>query len=283
MESTKTDLFEFLRLYPWVGVAFFLLSVIFLNKVYEAYYSRHVLVRRMSMAAKDAGVSESLWSGMTGLERQVVFDVWLRCRSLGVLFRMHEDIKVPYLGRDGDLVPGYFWGGSEGRGAELCVAVVVENTGWLDVLLHESSHMEQWAEGSLEWSGTMMDGGDSYELMSRWVDGVDYPDGVLDEIFRRCLELELDCEKRTVARMVCYGMSERVGDYVRRANSHLWSYCMIREKRRWYFNSPYQMEQVWSRMPKEFMALERYMTMDWETSTYFTRFCFLDRKEGVEC
>lgn len=284
MDTSTSTLWEFLHHNVWVGVGFFIMAVIFLNKMYEAFSQRRIARNWQERFRRESGICSLVWSELGDVEREIVRDVWKECKSKGVRFILHEGSKAPNPKGGGD-VSGYFLDGGTEAEPSLCVAVGKDSESWIQVLLHESSHMDQWSEGTREWKEGYVDGEDVYDMMFQWIDGKrDFSDSQGHDVIRRCVAIELDCEKRTAAKLERYGMGKSVIDYIRKANAYIWSYCLIGEKRRWYLNPPYEVKSVWERMPERFMDIDRYLTMDWEMKTLFTRFCFLtvnERKEEI--
>jgi hypothetical protein len=223
---------------------------------------------------KSLGLSRQSWSNLTYEDRVVVRDTWAACRSKNVRMVLSDTVSVPYPG--GEIrVSGYFSGDESGSGPELCVAVGKPTGDWMTVLMHESSHMDQWVEQCREWRDGFIDGRDVYDTLDQWLEGkLELGSQELDDVIRRCVAIELDCEKRTLVKMAKGGMVWYTHDYVRKANAYIWSYYMVKVRRRWYSVPPYEVFEVWGPMPDRFMELEDYLHMSWERSVPFDAKCF---------
>lgn len=220
------------------------------------------------------GVSRQAWSSLSEGQREMVKDISESCRRNGVRLVLSESERLDYPD-SGNKVSGYFSDSGEDEGPILKVAIGRDADEWVQVLLHESSHMDQWSERSYAWEMCVMDGRDVYETFMDWLDGKracsDYE---IERVVRRCMEVEYDCERRTVAKLEKYGMDGKIDEYIQKSNSYIWSYYVMRIKRRWYSVPPYSVRSLWERMPKRFLEFDEYFRMDWETLTSFTKFCF---------
>ena len=230
---------------------------------------------------RELGILPSVWDNLTYGDRRAIRRLRSKCRSLGVEMELAGSNSVPYPG-GGSRVSGYFVGDDLGTKPKLCVAVGKPTSEWMTVLLHESSHMDQWKEKCPAWLEGFRDGVDVYDVLQEWIDGKrELSDPELDDVIRRCVAIELDCEKRTVKKMMDCGMEWYTLDYVRKANSYIWCYCMVKMRRRWYSVPPYELFEVWGPMPDRFMKVDDYLKMSWEMSMKFDVKCFGFRKIEV--
>lgn len=109
---------------------------------------------------------------------------------------------------------------------------------WLSILVHESSHMDQWIEQCDIW--VKYDNVNPH-IMDSWLEGKDYNMNTVEKVINTARDMELDCEKRTVAKIKKYKLPINIGDYIQRANCYIFFYNYLKITRRWCDpkNSPY--------------------------------------------
>lgn len=106
---------------------------------------------------------------------------------------------------------------------------------WFTVFLHESCHMDQYLEDSEIWNSRTLTGRDPGFNVFEWLDGkLELSKSELKESIKLIRELELDCEKRAVDKIVKYNLPIEVDDYIREANCYVLFYNFIRKHRLWY-------------------------------------------------
>lgn len=145
---------------------------------------------------------------------------------------------------------GYFMDNEYDGRAKLIVAK--KRKDWLNLLLHEFCHAEQWIENIKLWDKVRNN------KMDEWLNGdkIHYPHTHLDDMKL----LELDCEKRAVQNIRKFNLPINIQEYTQKANSYVLFYNYIKETRNWSKpgNSPYQNKELWSVCPKKFMPLKYY-------------------------
>lgn len=125
-----------------------------------------------------------------------------------------------------DSIPssGYFDSG------DMIISVAKNGDAWLGVLVHESCHMDQWIENRVQWE--MM--GVGFDMFYRWLNRkIELSDAELQSAFLCLIACELDCEKRTLAKIKKYGLEVNIKEYARVANHCLYAYTAIKNARRW--------------------------------------------------
>lgn len=163
----------------------------------------------------------------------------------GIILDLSEKSHVEY---DQLLVNGYFIEDP----ATLAVGVGKPVELWLPVLVHESCHMDQFIEGDDSWLDLdLSDGHVANDIVSRWVDGQSFNSTLLDEAFEASLAVELDCERRTIEKIIKYNLPIDPIEYAQKANSYLYFYPILRQMRKWYEpgREPYNTTEIWSQMP----------------------------------
>lgn len=122
---------------------------------------------------------------------------------------------------------------------------------WLPVLVHEYSHLRQYIEKCSEWQESDKEKSD---VIFEWINGKDFHLKKLKLSFRRTVEIELDCEKRSVEHIKAFDLPINVDDYIRKANSLLFFYNYVFTVRRWYKISPFAIPKVYNKFRKDFKA-----------------------------
>ena len=174
-----------------------------------------------------------------------------RAAKLGVEFRFIDAPSVPYNGNPDTPVSGFF---VESPAPVLGLAIGKDPEEWLEILAHESSHMDQWAQGSQAWSNNVMpDGREAVDWIDDWISGQEVDQGLLSHAFQAAKAVELDCERRTITKIRSFGLPIDVRGYAQRANAYVHFYGQVEKTRAWNETgrAPYQIKEVWSRAPEE--------------------------------
>lgn len=125
---------------------------------------------------------------------------------------------------------GYF----EEDKKELAVATGNGLNYWLPILVHETSHFDQWREKSTVWAN--------------------YSKAVGKEIILKTRDLELDCEIRSVEKIKKYDLPINKSEYIKKANAYILFYTFIGNTKRWYVigKEPYNNKKIVNLMPDHF-------------------------------
>lgn len=190
----------------------------------------------------------------------ILADVSSTCVQHGISFHLHNSKNVVYDG-DGTECSGFFNGAEDDKTLEVAFGKPTKD--WLPVLLHESCHMDQYIENAKAWQDiTMPDGTESTDVLFQWAAGTDADKRIiesmvdLDDLISRALHVELDCEKRTLDKIISYDLTDFINpvEYVKKANSYIYFYLYIKEYGTFYDpnNKPYENSFVWSVAPEHF-------------------------------
>ena len=170
--------------------------------------------------------------------------------QLSVEFRLVDAPSVPYNGNPEIPVSGFFVAQPT---PVLGVAIGKEPEEWLEILAHESSHMDQWAENSPAWTGNIMsDGREAVDWIDEWISGKELSQEVLEKAVVAAKAVELDCEVRTISKIRSFSLPLLVEKYAQRANAYVHFYSHVAKTRTWNETgrAPYQLEEVWGKAPK---------------------------------
>jgi len=137
---------------------------------------------------------------------------------------------------------------------------------WLDVLVHESCHLDQFLERSKLW----VSDDESLCIVEAWIKKKNISEQRRDRGFTNTIALELDCEKRTIAKIKKYSLDINKEEYIQKANSYLFAYLYALIYRKWY-PTPYENPRIWKRMPKNFLTIDEYLDRNSKHLKYFVR------------
>lgn len=130
---------------------------------------------------------------------------------------------------------------------------------WVDVLVHESCHLDQFTEKSKLW----VSDNDSLSVVEGWIKGKKMSLVKRDKGFANTMLLEIDCERRTLKKFKKYKLPINTQDYIQKANAYLFSYSVALHEKRWYA-SPYEIPKIYKKMPKQLLTVEQYIHDYWK-------------------
>jgi len=133
------------------------------------------------------------------------------------------------------------------------LAVSLGKDDWVFTLVHEYSHMKQWLENCKEWSRYVAT--DHQDYGRAFTNSNNINSKNLRKSIEVIMNLELDCEQRSVKLLREFGFNEDlISEYTQKANSYIIFYLFIEENRTWYEigREPYSLEKVWKKFPKNF-------------------------------
>lgn len=204
------------------------------------------------------------------------------CLDNNIKFTKSKDISIPFAGTD-SLCTGYF---DDGKLNDTMpeLAVAMGSPAAFGVLVHELNHSIQFLENSKEWidispteSEVVEYGNLSQDLFFNWIDGKVRPSSCdLMRQFKATVRVELDCEIRTVQMIKDKGIDIDVVEYTQKANSYVYMYQYFLKHRTFYKSGkePYNIEAVWSNMPKDFETLEYLKPLDETYERLYRNHCF---------
>ena len=193
------------------------------------------------------------------------------CERAGVTYLFPETEKVPYPGSDNMLVSGYF----DDKGTPtLACAVGKPEKDWYEILVHESCHMDQWSEKSKLWLNVTADGIDCDKGMDEWLGGKKFHPDEYTYYVRTMQLLEIDCEKRSVRKILDLGLGIDTVNYTKRANSYLFFYTVMLDTHKWCDVAPYDVPEIVNIMPGYFLENNAYCTVPDEVLALYKKHCY---------
>lgn len=144
---------------------------------------------------------------------------------------------------------------------------------WLGTFVHESCHLDQWLEDSEFWTLPNFDG-NPLVIFDKWItNSLEISEETKKLIIDFLVNLELDCEQRTITKIKKYNLPINLSRYMQKSNAYVWSYRLIGETRNWEYSSIYSVPKVWKSMPNHFdndyTLLPNYIResmMSWQVS-----------------
>jgi hypothetical protein len=121
----------------------------------------------------------------------------------------------------------------------LCVSNKNNRKRFVSVLLHESSHMDQYLHDKYLWEKC----NPGYTIFFQWLEGdTDVRREVLEEAVQDIIRIELDAEKRAIDKIAKYRLGSFIDKalYIRQTNAYLHGYLFALETKTWtpqiYYN-----------------------------------------------
>jgi hypothetical protein len=168
-----------------------------------------------------------------------------KCRRLGVPIHMPRTRTVLNNGFD---CAGYF----DDTPLAFAVACGKSYRTWFPTFVHESCHLDQWADDRNVWDQSVH-GAVPLTVFDDWLQHkVELDDDTKCAVASVLLNVELDCERRSVAKIKQYDLPINIDTYTRKGNAYVWSYRLMQETRNWDHSAAYEYPQVWRKMPKHF-------------------------------
>jgi hypothetical protein len=180
--------------------------------------------------------------------KSFIKDLQEKCKGNGINLVIKNKAGIPYVTENSFMVNGYF----DEVSRTLACAAGKDISQWLTILIHESSHMEQFLDNIPEWSNNL-----GLDETDKWLTGDDNVDmEKITEEIKTGIEVELDCEKRTIDKIKQWGLDGIVDteEYVQKANAYIMFYLWMKKNRKWYDigREPYNLPEIFKEMPKTF-------------------------------
>jgi hypothetical protein len=193
------------------------------------------------------------------------------CEENGVKYYFPETTKVSYPGFEDMKVSGYF-----GDRPEIILACAIgkPEKEWLEILVHESCHMDQWKEQSEIWNKIYENGTDCDKGMDEWLNGKVFSREEYTHFVRTLQAVEIDCEKRSVEKINKFNLPIDCKNYIKRANSYLFFYTVMLFTHKWCDVAPYEIPDILEHMPDEFLSAEHYLTISPELLSLYQEKCY---------
>lgn len=169
------------------------------------------------------------------------------CKENGVKFNLLNKKNVIV---DGTRCVGYF----THEPPELTCAI--NRPDFIPILVHESCHLDQYLEDPTPF--------EQEDIIDEWLHGKEFTQKEVNKCIKNSISLELDCEKRSVKKILEYGLDINIDQYIQGANAYILFYNFVKKNRMWYKKDapPHQKDIVYQNMPKKFMSDSYYYRLN---------------------
>jgi hypothetical protein len=166
-------------------------------------------------------------------------------KDSGVKVELH---KSKFVYADGLKSSGYF----DEEEKKLVCAIDKPLNQWIEIFVHEYSHLEQWATDCFYWRRSVIHGRDAYGSFSSWLQGEEeHSKKTLKKYAGICRCLEMDCERRAVENVKKFNLPIDLEIYCQRANAYVIFYNFALMTRLWYKRPAYARKEVYQAFPKQ--------------------------------
>lgn len=170
-----------------------------------------------------------------------------KCNDLGISVHL---LNKRHAYADGIRCHGFFCN----HDMKLVVACYKPIEKWLPIMVHETCHRDQWSAKAKVWT-RRIDGEDPLTAVFEWLEYKrSIPKKHLREYLRAALDIELDCERRAVQKIIEGDLPIDVTPYIQRGNAYVYFYLALEYTRKWYAKgrAPHAQETVWRHMATHF-------------------------------
>lgn len=151
---------------------------------------------------------------------------------------------------DGSRVSGFF----DDENKIMAVGAEGHYLKWLGTFVHETCHCDQWHEKDPVFF-KMIKGYHPHILYGMWIDGVvEFTPEQSNTVFHAIMDLELNNEKRSLAKIKEFDLPIDHKDYIQKANAYVLYHKALQIKRRWYDKQPWTVNGFAEAMPTKWMS-----------------------------
>lgn len=163
-----------------------------------------------------------------------------------------HNIELRLINKDKILSDGVKTGGYFGGDRKIVLGCAVAREDFLEILIHESCHMDQYLYDKEIWEV-----GNSCDNLFYWLDGERQPN--ITKHINNVQDLELDCDIKAVAKIKKYKLPINITRYIQKSNAYIYFYAFLRKTRAWpKTKSPHTQPEIWKLMPKKFLKPNKY-------------------------
>lgn len=197
-------------------------------------------------------------------------DLDFQCKKHGIKLKLINTSTIPYVDNTNIQVSGYF----DTMNMELAVAKGKDLVEWLEIIIHESCHLDQFVENAPIWTSNEYFDVDASAIIDLWLSKIiELKPKMLSEMINKIIDLERDCDLRAIEKIKKYKLDDIIDlkKYTQKSNAYHLSYIAVKRLRKW--NKPnkaaYQVEEVlrnfstkmstgYTISDKQFNALKKY-------------------------
>ena len=156
---------------------------------------------------------------------KLISDTVHLCSEHGVAFKLIQKSKVP-LGNN-LFCNGYFW--ADTNKLEFVVATKKPIKDWIQIFVHESCHLDQYIKDKTKFIND-----DGTSDIDKWLLGENIiTKPKVKRLIKIVQRLELDCEKRSVAKIKKYKLPINIDEYIQKSNLYVHFHNWMYLRRSW--------------------------------------------------
>lgn len=168
----------------------------------------------------------------------------IKCKKYNVKLILYNQ---KYIEEDGEKFGGWF----DPIGMELhCAFPDKIQSKYVEVLIHESCHMDQWIENTKYWSIEREN--NSLDEFWKILKGIKVKN--LKFHLRNVQMMEAECEEMAIEKIKFYDLGIDINKYTQKANSYLLFYTLLIETKKWTDYPPYKYGVIWRKMPIKILS-----------------------------
>lgn len=145
------------------------------------------------------------------------------------------------------------------------LAIGKNRTDWLQLLVHESCHIDQWIEDVKVWRDEDRLGNDIFD---KWLLGKDFNKTKVKRAVNNIIRLEFDCEMRAIQKINEYDLPINIASYIQRSNAYLYYHHRALKNRTWK-PAVYESFQIVNAMPTKMLKIDSYLHIPKKLEKYF--------------
>ncbi len=171
-------------------------------------------------------------------------DLETKCKEYGVKLVLYD---MKFIESDGDKFGGWF----DADNKELhCAFPDKIQTKYVELLVHESCHMDQWIENTKYWAIERRNN----SLTEVWKILKGEKVNKLKYHLRNVQMMEAECEKMSIEKIKDYDLGINIERYAMKANSYLLFYSVLVETKKWTDYPPYKFKDIWRGLPDKILS-----------------------------
>jgi len=162
-------------------------------------------------------------------KERFISDLKLSCERHGISLFLIPEKHIEF---NGDKFGGWF----DHEKKELHCAYRSANKNQLELLVHESCHLDQHIKQTPIWVEAIKY--QSWHKWEAWLNGKHFPDKVVRKFLRLIQFAEMECEQMSVKKIRKYGLDIDLDNYRAKANSYILFYTLMYDTRKWVRKKP---------------------------------------------
>ncbi|MBX7077368.1 MAG: hypothetical protein K1X33_08675 [Methanobacteriaceae archaeon] len=120
-------------------------------------------------------------------------------------------------------------------------------TKYVELLVHESCHMDQFINQTPKW--VKEQNNDSLSIFWEWLKN---PTKInINQHLLNVQLMEAECEQLSIQKIIDLDLGINIQQYIQKANSYLVFYTVLKETKKWCDYPPYKFKEIWLQMPSD--------------------------------